>query len=186
MQWNPLPIMQGRPRKIAKLQSLRARLPYISASALSALLRAVAEDLDALPPATSRADIRSARDTSVAEVTLYGPIHQHSELATNAGGVLSVEVQHPLAMLCKMCAASTCFSELIMRCSDSTPAEPLEIILYMDEILPGNQLAYKSARKFWACYWSLLNFGSAALADEEISSASCIPICSYAHSWYPQ
>ena len=51
-----------------------------------------------------------------------------------------------------------------------TPARPWNMILYIGEILSGNQLAYKSARKMWCCYWSVLEFGSAALSHEELTN----------------
>ena len=32
---------------------------------------------------------------------------------------------------------------------------------------PGNQLAHRNARKSWAIYWSLLQFGLPVLSDED-------------------
>ena len=52
---------------------------------------------------------------------------------------------------------------------------PWSLILYADEILPGNQLAYKNKRKMWGIYWTILNLGSAALSDEELLHKTSIP-----------
>ena len=67
------------------------------------------------------------------------------------------------------CAVSEDLAKLVKRVHTRHPssiAAPWRLLLYCDEIVPGNQLAYKSERKFWAWYWSILEFGSAALADE--------------------
>ena len=62
-----------------------------------------------------------------------------------------------------------------VRCSrrrrrSATPRvdAPWRIIVYFDEVLPGNIMNHKGAREMWACYWSFVNFGSAALAHEDV------------------
>ena len=160
--------MADRPGKIAKLQSLRTRLPYISQSALSQILQ-IAEH-EELPGSSTRKDIRRARDETVAQMTPYGPLHQKITIPTSNGTDLDVEVQHPCAMLWHLCAKSQCFSELVSRTMASNPCtilEPWNLMLYADEILPGNQLAYKNARKMWGMYWTIVNWGSATLSDED-------------------
>ena len=163
--------MADRPAKLAKLQSLRSRLPYISQTALSSLLRVAAHE--PLPIGSSRSDIRAARDTAVQHLTPYGPVHQHIEVTGKSDTPVKLEVQHPFAMLHKVCSVSNCMSNLVARVAEANPpsvASPWKLILYTDEVLPGNQLAYRNARKMWAIYWSILEFGS-ALADEDRAPA---------------
>ncbi len=84
---------------------------------------------------------------------------------------MQLEVQHPLAMLYHCCALSNSFSKFIGQVAAARPPtidKPWRLILYTDEVLPGNQLGYKSARKFWAVYWSILEFGSSVLSDEVV------------------
>ena len=93
-------------------------------------------------------------------------------MQSKRGPEIELEVQDPLPMLYWSCASSHGLSELVAKAAAAvppTPAQPWNMILYIDEILPGNQLAYKSARKMWCCYWSVLEFGSAALAHEELT-----------------
>ena len=58
-------------------------------------------------------------------------------------------------------------SAMVARARRPALLEPWRLVLYADEILPGNQLVYTSGRKLWGFYWSVLEWGSAALADED-------------------
>ena len=157
-------IMAERPAKFAKIQSIRSRLPFVSQSALSALVKVAKEE--GLSDVCNRHDVRRARDKTIKEVTQYGPLHN----TTRVNDDFSLEFQHPVAILSHLCKVSGCFSKLIARTAAATPpspATPWRIIFYCDEILPGNQLAYKNQRKFYGFYWSVLEFGGAALSDED-------------------
>ena len=79
----PKSVMADRPGKIAKLQSLRSRLPYVSQSALSAILQLAAQE--ELPGSCSRKDVRRARDDTVKELTPYGSLHQTITLPSSGG-----------------------------------------------------------------------------------------------------
>ena len=159
-------VMEGRPLKLARLQSLRSRLPFISQTALAQVLKEA--ERTPLPTTCRRADIRDARNAAVKLVTPYGQVHQHVTF-DGADGPITSEIQHPFAILYHSCLSSKPMSDLIRRLAAATPPSihaPWNIILYTDEVLPGNQLAYRSSRKMWAIYWSVLEFGSAVLSDE--------------------
>jgi hypothetical protein len=158
--------MEGRPLKLARLQSLRSRLPFISQTALAQVLKEA--ERTPLPTTCRRADIRDARNAAVKLVTPYGQVHQQVTF-DGADGPITSEIQHPFAILYHSCLSSKPMSDLIRRLAAASPPSihaPWNIILYTDEVLPGNQLAYRSSRKMWAIYWSVLEFGSAVLSDE--------------------
>ena len=167
--------MEGRPAKLARVQSLRDRIPFVSQSALAALLRiARTEEL----PDASRKDIRDARNMASRISTPYGTLHQDLKFQDDEGNAITMEIAHPCAMLYHVSSVSASFSNIVLRTAQHTPptlTEPWHIILYTDEILPGNQLAYKSLRKMWGVYWSVLEFGAAILSDEEFLE------CGYVH-----
>ena len=100
----PESAMADRPGKLARLQSLRSRLPYISQSALSQLLRLAAQE--ELPGTCQRLDVRQARDRTVATHTPYGALHQQVAVKDSDGNDLELEVQHPFAMFWHACASS--------------------------------------------------------------------------------
>lgn len=160
--------MAERPSKLARIQRLRDRLPHVSQSALASILAIAAnEEL----PTGSRKDIREGRNAAAQEGTPYGPLHQELQLKALDGTCLHKELQHPAAMLFRVCETSEAFRHLVAKAALVSPpslANPWRIVLYMDEVLPGNQLAYSHERKMWAVYWSVLEFGSAALSDEDL------------------
>ena len=127
----------ARDPELDKLVTLKARIPYVSQSALSAILRLA--QTEALPDVRDRRDLRNARDNHVRVSTPFGPLHQRMALS----GGITTEVQHPLAMLYKACADSEQFSALVSRTYDKfpcTPSRPWRICVYTDEVTPGNQL----------------------------------------------
>ena len=161
--------MAERHTKLARLQSLRDRLPFLSHSALHAIL-SIAKN-EQLPEISSRRDLRQARDEISTILTPYGTICQTVNLRRSDGSDLAIDIQNPFAMLHHACSHSPQLSALIRRCVDKQQpslAKPWNIVLYADEVTPGNQLAYLQGRKFWAIYWSVLEWGPLVLADEDM------------------
>ena len=160
--------MERRPAKLARIQALKDGLPYISQSALAAILK-VAQN-EQLPSGT-RVDIKDARNTAASHATPYGQISQVINMpAADGGEDLHAEIQHPFAMLFHCCSKSSALSRLIQRCihkQQPTLSKPWRIIWYTDEITPGNPMGYKNLRKVWAVYWSILEFGPQVLSDED-------------------
>ena len=157
----------ANPPKRAKLQSLRARLPYISGRGLSALLKLAKHE--PLPDVYGRASMQRARDDVAFTSTPYGKLHQTIRLPATAGGEVTVEIQTPCAMLAAASKVSGAFSALLKETATACPPSiqrPWRTAIYFDEVLPGNALAHKHARKMWACYWSVLEWGGGVLAHE--------------------
>ena len=159
------------PTKVAKLRGLRARLPFMSQSALAAVLNlAHEEEL----PVAGRHALRQARDSTTKIHTPYGCLHSTIDVPTDAGQDEHIEVQSPLAMLYHAVSTSATLSEVLKRIvaqQQPSPTQPLRLILSADEVLPGNQLAYTAGRKFWIIYWSLAELGAGVLGDEDACDA---------------
>ncbi len=139
-----------------ELALLRSTVPFISQSALSSILAFAAKEN--LPTIKTRRAVRQARDSFVATPTPYGPLHTRLQIAGN----VSTEIQNPFGILHYVCRHSASFSSMVARTFAEhpvTPANQWTIVLYADEISPGNQLAYKHERKSWAIYWSFAEFG---------------------------
>jgi hypothetical protein len=136
----------------------------MSQSALGALLHIAKQEH--LPQVSTRKAIREARNKHVTMATPYGPVHQRIDL----GGGVSAEVQHPMAMLYAVSASSPAFAVLLRRALSRFPCSPVspwKLILYTDEVSPGNQLAYAHERKTWAWYWSFMEFEQ-SLSSEDV------------------
>ena len=165
-----------RPTKFARLTELtrlRQHLPFVSQSALAAILKHAADH--ELPECSGPKQIRTARSEFVKQMTPYGPLHQKMRV-----GASQIEVQHPLAVLYYTASKSVAFTKLLRRAVEENPcsaARPWRVVLYFDEIFPGNQLAYKNTRKMWASYWTLLELGSAALSSEDSARCGASDVC---------
>ena len=160
----------NRLRKRAEISHLSSRMPFASGRALSSLLTSLSPaDLQTgRAPDAVRNSIRAERDALAKTATPFGPLHQ-TITANTKGGPLPIEVQHPLAMLHYLSARSTSVANLMSRAAAAAPPthdRPWRLVLYCDEVLPGNALAHKTQRKSWHWYWSILEWGAAALSDE--------------------
>ena len=87
--WSMLRAKRSRHDDLERLVSLKARPPFVSQSALGALLRLAKEE--ELPDIASRNVVREARDKYVQLNTPYGPVHRHLDL----GGGIQAESQTP-------------------------------------------------------------------------------------------
>ena len=180
--------MAARAEKSNRIGALRARMPHMSQAAYSAMLEAGKNgELDGLHGALRTAEVRSSRDAVSQTHTIYGALHQEIQLSDD----LTMEVCAPAAMLAHASAFGP-IRRLLERALASTESRRLNLILYADEVTPGNNLAHKHARKTWAWYWSVQEFGPAALASEDRAgstppSATCtrrnrsleraVPVC---------
>ena len=162
-------------KPVADVLSLRQRLPQISQLALSALLKISQEE--GLPSHVHRRQLRAARDRLIREATRYGPLHQVIEVPTKDDMFLKVEVQHPLAMLCVAVPQSAYMSEVFRSALAKYPCsqhQPWDMVLYNDEVTPGNPLAHYNARKSETFYWTCLQFGSHVLCNESAWFEVCV------------
>ena len=153
--------------ELRRLQNFRSRVPYVSQNALSQILQIAKSE--PLPELCRRTDIRDARNSTTAQITAYGPIHETITVPAAAGAPINVEYQNPFAIFHYMCKHDPDYAELVKRTHAETPSSvhaPWTIILYSDEVSPGNQLSNRNERKSEALYWNVLQFGSAVLSDE--------------------
>ena len=159
-----------RPKKRQRLEAVQAfhdKLPYVSQTALAEILK-LAQSAP-LPKASTRRDIRQARDQSVQVNTPYGTVHKTVKIAKKGGSNVPLEISDPWAFLWHACHTKSSCASLIERTLARHPCsymQPWRLIFYTDEVGPGNQLAYRNARKFDAVYWSILEFGAGILSDE--------------------
>jgi len=161
--------MGDRSAKLRKLNDFRRRLPHCTASALSAILADVRET--GIPDGDRNA-MRNARDLQNSEPTPFGPVLQTLTVFDNDDEEQKLTIAHPFALLWK--ASSECDSFITFfraKLADHPPSleNPWHLLLYTDEVTPGNPLATLNKRKFHALYWSFLEFGVTALSREDSS-----------------
>ena len=167
--------MEVRATKLRRLGRFQRQLPHTTASALSAILSAVAEE--GAPDLASRANVREARDLDCVRETSFGPIAQTVPIVDTDGVVQDLNIAHPFALLhvaLESCAAFRVVFEARLRAKPPSHDEPWSLVIYSDEVTPGNVISPNNMRKFQALYWTLLEFGTNAWARE----SSWFPIVS--------
>ena len=135
------------------------RVSHVTARGLAGVLRQVQEE--GVPDAVSRGNVLRHRREAVQRHTDFGDLLQEVPVLLKSGREGTVWVQHPLAMLATVASE---FPEIaVLLATTST----LDIVLYSDEITPGQQIKGND-RKCQTIYWSLINFGPELLSFESM------------------
>ena len=87
----------------------------------------------------------------------YSEIGVTLDLPCKDGGVYKWEICRLDLLLTAYAKRSMVFRDLLLQTLRSSPQ--LDIVLYTDEVAPGNTLALVTHRKFWSFYVSFLQFG---------------------------
>ena len=129
-----------RPAKLRRLNELKCTLPHISQSALGALLDWA--KTNTLPAFTNRNHVREARNAQLEQATPFGPLIRTCQLPGVDGRPVDIDIQCPFGML-HVCAKTKYFGALLSSAAARSPptfAKPWRIIIYSDEITPGNSM----------------------------------------------
>ena len=157
-----------RPSKLIRLNQFRRQLPHITAQALEAVLVTVKKD--GVPDLDKRSQMREARNLENNAHTPYGTIMQTVTVTTNTGSTHEVPVANPFALLWTSVDGSPNLKALLLErlaVHPSSLESPWHLVLYSDEVTPGNVLACMNRRKFQAVYFSFLELGATAFSHEE-------------------
>ena len=149
---------------------------YISARALATVAKHI--KLNGLPDATSRSSLGRQRHDSVDIDTPFGKIIQLIDCKTKKGGTIKLPFLHPLAILWVACKY---YPEFTSAFASILHGQRLKIIEYTDEVVPGRELIKNNDKQFWILYWSFLDFGPAALSNEDAWFTAAVGVHSDAH-----
>lgn len=145
------------------------RRRYISISALSSVIDEIRQH--GLPDSSSRSSIKRARNEFRMVDTRYGSLFRTIPITLdNKTKPWSLMYIHPAAMLVHLTECCKNFSDVFLtqlrtQPSDS-PARPWHLLVYTDEVTPGDQLRRENRKKIWVIYWSFKEFGPALLSSE--------------------
>eukprot|EP00973_Karenia_brevis_P093690 12418586-Karenia_brevis.AAC.1 len=152
-----------------KLVASLGRKSYVSKSALATVLAELHEK-GVLPEAASfsRASIKRARDDDINIETRYGPLFRTLQTDDKR---FTIHYVHPLALIAHMVLTFRSFAQFFLRILQKKPVgpnSPWHIVMYTDEVVPGNLLASNNERKMNAVYWTFSEFGSESLGNENL------------------
>ena len=159
---------EPRATKLRRLELFRRKLPHVSASALATVLNAV--EAEGIPSSHSRNDMRAAVTQELSVNTPYGDLVQDINVNTVVGGRRTMRIAHPIALLWAaftLCPSFTTLMEERLAATPSTFENPWDLVLYSDEICPGDPLSADNRRKVQVIYFSFLQFGQNILCRED-------------------
>lgn len=162
-----------RAAKLARLEEFRRNKPSCSASAMAAILQDIARN--GLPELRYREAMQEARDEAIATDTAYGKLLQHITVIDKHDNPMEIMVACPFSTFCHFVNQSTTAGEnsfrafLRQKLAEQPPTveHPWNVILYSDEVTPGNVLAPINNRRFHIIYWTFMELGANALSREE-------------------
>jgi hypothetical protein len=111
-----------------------------------------------------------ARNTLANALTPYGKIQQVLHLTGIDEPQHDLLVNHPLAMFWYACHSCRHFWDFFCKSHGTTPSsdtKPWHLLIYADEICPGDAFKPQPTRKIQAVYFSFLEFGPMALTRED-------------------
>ena len=108
---------------------------------------------NALESGTRRKMEKAVQDHARAR-TPYGPVLQ--EMAMPIPTLRRWAFAHPLALLYHLALISVAFAEMMQSCLE--PVSPMRVVIYIDEICPGNPLRPEKSRTLQAIYWALADW----------------------------
>ena len=145
------------------------RRSYVSQNALAEILKAV-RDADTLPTGTSRSAVKRARQRAVAAQTPYGSLVKEWHMKKLDGTQVAVKYLCPAATWWQTLQSCERFREHWARAHEERPctmASKWSLILYSDEVSPGNQLKANNRRRLQTFYWTVKELGPKALSSED-------------------
>lgn len=113
------------------------------------------EFLNAHQGGTLRRRLQAAQVSHAKASTPYGTVVQSMPMP-DIPELDLWEYCHPLALIYHLSVISPVFAELMATCG--TPGLPLRIVLYIDEICPGNPLRPEKSRTLQAIYWAFADW----------------------------
>ena len=141
---------------------------FISQAGIAEVLQAVAET-GKVPTAASKSTVKRRRDAAVDLETPYGKLLRHFDLPLEDGQVVSLPYCNPAAFLYHSSRNFPRMQSLLDTAQRNKPnsmASKWQLILYMDEVSPGNQLKVTNRRKLQAIYYAIKQYGGLQLTQE--------------------
>ncbi|CAJ1425165.1 unnamed protein product [Effrenium voratum] len=148
------------------------RRSYVTQSAMVAVLKAVRDH--GLPERISRQTLKRTRQQELPKDTALGDLWRTIELELQDGSSLSLPVS-PLPLLQVCVSRSPQFGQFLaekLGANDNEKDPQLQVLLYCDEVVPGNVLKGNNQRKLVSFYWSVGQYG-ASISREDLWMHIC-------------
>ena len=151
--------VSARPATLQKLNSFRRDLPFMSQNALQALLQKVHKE--GLPEVRHAKGMKEATRMILSNMNAYGPLLLHEPVDTIDGQPATIWMANTMSLLAGLYQQGGQWARLLHETHSSKASQqaaPWKLLLYSDEVCPGNQLSHRLERKTMAIYGSFAEF----------------------------
>ena len=145
----------SRPAKLQKLNDLRRSCPFVTEAALASLLQKIHQE--GLPDIRHAKAMKEATRLQLSSMNAYGPLLLETNVVTTDGTLIPIWIVMFLSLLVgayQLQGSWANFSHKAHTENPSSPEKPWSLLLYSDEVVPGNPLASRINRKVYAIYGS--------------------------------
>ena len=164
----PMPESKRRRFRLTHANEVKRQLPHMSANAFAQVVK-FAKENGLSQVSSRRSDLPAGRDLSL-EATPFGETLVEVELfGTPPYANVKADMVHPLSYTWLAYKKGGGFYSALNKALLENPCtleKPWRLVLYSDEVVPGNQLTVQNARKVWVIYLSFLEFHY-NLSDED-------------------
>ena len=168
------PKTQHGPQELRDLISLKNKTKTSIVDTLDALKKA-----GVLEHGITRKDLQHASEHHATQQTPYGSVVQR--LALGAPGLPYLDVCNPFAFLYYLCTISVSFANLMAECCDQAGAHGLRLVIYMDEMVPGNPYRPEKSRTLQCVYYAFVDWPSHVLSRTFAWPCLCLIRASVIH-----
>ena len=119
-----------------------------------------------------RKQLRAASEHHSSANTPYGKVVQPLKLG--AAGLDVLDVCHPSARLYHRCSISSAFADMMHRCATAAAGVPMRLVIYVDELCPGNPNRPEKSRTMQCVYWAFADWPGWALSRTSAWPCLCL------------
>ena len=150
--------------KLRKLETLKRKVPHVTASALAAVLKEIEEQ--GAPGLNQRKHIRECTEKYIGQHVSHGPMLKSIRLTNKQGVVVPLLIVNFFTFFQALLAEATSFANMVSNMLQQHPGA-LDLLVYADEVNPGNVLHPEQSRKLWMIYISIAQLGPIILSKEQ-------------------
>ena len=158
-----VPHGQAPPAKKSRIDATVAReLTACSKQTKTALIHTLQKlnIVGALEHGATKRELRKATEHHAKQETPYGRVVEKIEL--DVPGMKYLDIVNPFAFLWYLCHISVHFADLMYKCCIS--GNPLRLVIYADEMCPGNPFRPEKSRTLQCIYWAFADWPAHVLS----------------------
>jgi hypothetical protein len=122
----------------------------------------VLKDAGLLKEGVSRRDLQKASEHHSSQTTPYGKVVERMKL--NATGLKYLDICNPFALLFYLSSMSVAFAALMTDAVARAGGRALRLIIYTDEMCPGNPYRPEKSRTLQCVYWAFADWPAHVLS----------------------